>query len=154
MNGNIENPNKYGYTLVELLVVLALIGIVLSIAIPSINLIFVNFEKKELMEFKRDMNFARNRALMENGVYTIRIDIPGNKYYILEESDKKSVVKEKEFSNGIRFTVNNLDHSISFYPTGSTSKVGTIRLTNKKDQDIEITITMATGKVNLKIDGK
>lgn len=154
MNGNIKNSNKVGYTLIELIIVLALMGIVLSVAIPSIKIIYNISERKELMEFRRDIVFARNKAVMENGVYTLRINILENKYWIIKEHDSMSIVKEKEFQSGITLKLDNLDRSITFYSTGTPNKAGTIKLTNKKNQNIEISITPATGKVNLKIDGK
>lgn len=154
MNGNIRNSNKKGYTLVELIVVLALMGIVLSVAIPSVSLIFNTAEKGELMEFRRDIIFARNRAVMENRIYILMISIAENRYLITGDYSLNHTIREKEFSHGNSFTKNNLESSIIFYPTGSPNKAATIRLTNRKKQNIEITITPATGKVNLKIDGK
>lgn len=154
MNKNIEHSKKLGYTLIELMLVIALIAIVLSISTPSLNLIFNTAENKELMEFKRDIIFARNRAVMENGIYTLKINIPENKYIVLRDHSRKAIVQDKKFSKGVVLKLDNLDHSIRFYPTGTPNKAGTIRLTNKRNQNIIITIAPATGKVNLKIDGK
>ena len=85
MNGNIDNKNcnsEYGYTLVELLVVIALFAIVLSIGIPSTKIIFNTREKKELMEFKRDIIFARNSAVVENCNYILYVYVDRNRYKI------------------------------------------------------------------------
>lgn len=149
-----KKANGLGYTLIELIIVLALMCIVLSIAIPSISLMFNTSEKKELLEFKRDINFARNSAVMENKTYTLSINVPKNGYRIIREKNELLVVKSKEFTNGIVLKLDNLDHFITFYPTGTPNKAGTIRLTNRKKQDIRMTITPATGKVNIKIDGR
>lgn len=158
MNGNIDYKNcnsKYGYTLVELLVVIALFAIVLSIGIPSVKIIFNTREKKELMEFKRDIIFARNSAVVENCLHVLSIDVPQNSYKILKDDGKSLIViKSIKFSNGIIIKGNNFNSSMSFYPTGTPNIGGTILLTNRKRQKIEITITPATGKVNLYMDGK
>lgn len=153
MNGNINKIK--GYTLVELIVVIALIGIVLSIAIPSIKMVFSTSEKKELMEFKRDLIFARNSAVMENGIYSIELNIVKNQYSVINHkvSDKK-LVKKKEFVNGIILEADNLDHHVTFYPTGSVEKAGSIKLSNRKNEKIYITITPATGKINLKFNNR
>lgn len=151
MSGNTNNIK--GYTLVELIVVIALMGIVLSIAVPSIDIIFKTAEKKELMEFKRDLIFARNSAVMENKVYSIDLDIVENQYFIRKNTKNgKKLIKKKKFVNGIVLREDNLDHYVTFYPTGSVEKAGTIRLSNRKNERIYITITPATGKVNLKFN--
>lgn len=153
MNLNIRSKNKKGYTLVELIVVIALMGIVLSVAIPSFKIILRTAEKKELMEFKRDLNFARNSSIMENQIYLVRIDKVKNQYFIERATGKnKEVIKNKEFVNGIILKENNLNNSITFYPSGSPSKAGTIELSNRKGEKIEITITPATGKINIKFN--
>ena len=140
MNGNIRNSKKAGYTLIEIIVVLALIGIVLTVAIPSVNLIFNTSEKRELMEFKRDIIVARNRAVMENRIYILMINIQENRYLITQDHSLNHTIRDKKFSQGISFKSNNIDNSIMFYPTGSPNKGGTIRLTNRNKQDIQISV--------------
>ncbi len=158
MNGNIDYKNynsKYGYTLVELLVVIALFAVVLSIGLPSVKIIFNTREKKELMEFKRDIIFARNGAVVENCVYILSIDVGKNGYKIIKDDGTSLIViKSIKFSKGVVIKGNNFNGSISFYANGTPNMGGTILLTNRKKQKIEITITPATGKVNLYIDGK
>ena len=155
MNGNISNKNIKGYTLVEVIVVIALIGIVLSVAIPSFKIILRTSEKKELMEFKRDIIFARNSAVMENQNYYIELDIVENQYVIASSIKKgQNTVKKKKLVNGIVLKADNVNHIIAFYPTGSPDKAGTIELSNTKGEKIYITITPATGKVNLKFNKK
>jgi prepilin-type N-terminal cleavage/methylation domain-containing protein len=149
-----QKQGKYGYTLLELLVVLALIAIVLSVGIPSMSIIFNTREKKELMEFKRDIIFARNSAVVENCIYGVYIDLINNSYKIVKEDTKTSIVKDKQFSHGILIISNNFKSSISFSPTGTPNRAGTILLTNRKNQKISITITPATGKINLYINDK
>lgn len=145
---------RYGYTLLELLVVVALIAIVLSVGIPSLQIIFNTKEKKELMEFKRDIIFARNSAVVENKIYVLYLDNANNSYKISKVDKKTAIVKDIQLSNGIKMKGNNFNSSISFLPTGAPSNAGTILLTNRKKQKIEITITPATGKINLYIKDK
>lgn len=148
-----NKSNKQGYTLVEVLVVLALITIVLSVSIPRFSLVFNTAEKKELMEFRRDLIFARNKSVMENVIYTVKLNNINNSYQIIRNDKKLSIIKDKELSHGIVLKKNNFGNAIDFYPTGAPKVGGSIELRNRKGQRIEITITPATGKVNLK-DGK
>lgn len=152
MNGNI-NFKKYngkGYTLVELLVVIALMAIVLSIGIPSIASLFHTRERLELMEFKRDLAFARNSAIVENCKYIVSFYIVDNHYQIKKISGGTTIVKEMYLSSGLIIEKNNFDSSaVTFNSTGSPNQGGTIRLRNRKGKLIEITIEVATGKINL-----
>lgn len=158
MNGNIDNINynsKYGYTLVELIVTASLLAIVLSIGIPSVKTIFNTREKKELMEFKRDIIFARNSAVVENCIYILHIDISKNSYRIAKDNGiSAKTIKRVNLSNGIKIKGNNFNGYTKFYPNGAPNNSGTILLTNRKKQNIEITITPATGKVNIYVNGK
>ncbi|NLK43635.1 MAG: prepilin-type N-terminal cleavage/methylation domain-containing protein [Tissierellia bacterium] len=146
--------SKYGYTLLELMVVLALFAIVFSISIPSIRSVLINREKKELMTFRRDIIFARNSAIVENTNYTLNIYINKNSYQIVRHGKKNETIKNVTFENDIKIISNNFSSSLRFTPTGAPNKAGTIRLTNKKGDNIEISITPATGKVNLSIKSK
>lgn len=147
--------SKYGYTLVELLLIIAIVAIVLSIGIPSIKTISNGREKNELMEFKRNIIFARNSAVVENCIYILYVDVGKNSYIITkDDGTTASVIKNIKLSNGIVIRGNNFNGSIKFYQNGSPNNAGTILLTNRKKKKIELTITPATGKVNLYIDGR
>ena len=145
---------RHGYTLLEMIVSICLILMVLSIAIPNTRIIFNQREKNELKEFKRDILYARNKAILENGSYRININILENKYTIIDERDGMIVIKDKEFSSGIVLKTTNFKGVLKFNSTGTTKTAGEIRLTNRRGQDIRITITPVTSKISLKIEGK
>lgn len=152
MKKNKHISSKSGYTLLELVVVLALFAIVFSISIPSIKVIFINIEKRELMTFRRDIINARNSAIVENTYYTLNINVKNNSYQIIKHGSQNETIRNVKFENGIKILNNNFNSSLNFSPTGSPNKGGTIKLTNKKGEIIEITITPATGKVNIYYD--
>lgn len=157
MNGNTNNikfKNNLGYTLLEVLVVVALLIIIMSMVIPSMQIVSNIREKTELMQFKKDIVYSRNNAIIENKIYAIYLDNDKNSYKILEVGKNTKVIKDVQFSNGIKFKGNNFGGSINFSPAGSPSKGGIITMSNRKNQKIEITITPATGKVNLYIKEK
>lgn len=150
MSGSIKKLiSKYGYTLVELLVVLALFAIILSIGMPNIKVIFKTRERVELAQFKRDIIFARNSAIVENCNYNLYLYPDENRYQIIKISKNITTIKDITLSNGVLIKGNNFNNSVTFSPTGAPNKAGTIFLTNKKQQNIELTIEVATGKVNL-----
>lgn len=142
---------KSGYTLLELIVVLALFAIILSIGIPSIGIIFNTQENNELRTFRRDILAARNSAVVEKAIYTINLDIDKNTYKISKTTDLTKVIKSVKLEHGIKINKNNLVKEVRFNTTGAPTNAGTIYLTNRKGQKIEITITPATGSINLYI---
>lgn len=109
-------------------------------------------EKRELMTFRRDIINARNSAIVENTYYTLNINVKNNSYQIIKHGSQNETIRNVKFENGIKILNNNFNSSLNFSPTGSPNKGGTIKLTNKKGEIIEITITPATGKVNIYYD--
>ncbi|WP_353095916.1 GspH/FimT family pseudopilin [Tissierella praeacuta] len=119
------------------------------------KIIFNIREKKELMEFKRDIIFARNSAVVENCIYILYVDVNKNSYRIAKDNGiNAKTIKKVSLSNGIKIKGNNFNGYTKFYPSGAPNNSGTILLTNRKKQNIEITITPATGKVNLYVKGR
>lgn len=140
---------RSGYTLLELVAVLALLAIIFSISLPSIKGILISKERSELMTFRKDIIYARNRAIIENTYYTLNVNKTNNSYQIIKHSKKNETIRNVKFKNGIKILNNNFESSLSFSPTGTPNKGGTILLTNTNGDIIEITITPATGKVNI-----
>ena len=64
-----KNKNNKGFTLVELLVVIAIIGILAVVAVPAL---FKNIEKGKVAELEADISAIRSAALSyyaDNGTY-------------------------------------------------------------------------------------
>ncbi|MBU5437515.1 GspH/FimT family protein [Tissierella sp. MSJ-40] len=141
-----------GFTLIELILVLALLSLFLVIGLPNIKYITYMKEKQELREFKRDIAYARNNAIVQRKIYNLTIDQKNNGYIIIKADKIPVIVKDVSFKYGTIVLRNNFNNSINFYPTGSPSVGGTIYLTNSKKESIKITITPATGKINFYIN--
>lgn len=146
MNGNIKNiRTKQGYTLIELIVVLALLSLLLSICVPSISIIGKFKEKEEIDSFRRDIVSTRNKAIMEGFAYNLKIEEPNNTYIITKDG---KVIKEVEFAYWQ--VKNNFEkNSFKLLPTGSPDQGGSIWLTNKKGKVTKLTLVPVTGKVNV-----
>ncbi len=114
------------------------------------NIVLSYKEKIELRTFKKDIEYARNRAIADVCCYSILLNIDKN-YYIVKKHDAVEInLKKHEFESGIRLTgTNNLGDQISFGYLGTPHKAGTVYLKNKNGNKIEITITPATGKINI-----
>lgn len=135
-----------GYTLLEVIVVLALIGIFLSISIPNLRIISNFQEKNEMKTFRRDIIAAKNKAIMEGTIYVLNIERKINSYNIKISGE---TVKDVELVYWHIIPGNTLENRIEFSPTGVPNGGGTIRLKNKKGKITELTISPVTGKINI-----
>lgn len=146
--------NSQGVTLIELVIVVAIILIILSIAMPKSDSLLNYRERRELMGFKKDIVFARNNAIFESTLYRLDIRPKENYYIIYKLSDKWEKVKRKNLESGLKFEFDYLNRiEVIFNPTGAPNKGISIYLISRKEEKIRITITPATGKVNIYVDG-
>lgn len=150
----LDTKSKWGYTLLEIIVVLALFAIILSIAIPSTQIISHVREREELKTFRRDILGARNSAIVENCFYIFSLDEENNGY-IIKKLSGASVIQEKvksvTFKNGIVLRKHHDKKDIKFNASGAPDMGNTFLLTNRKKETIKVSITPVTGSVSLEI---
>lgn len=150
MNGDINMTDKKGYTLIELLIVIALFSILLSIALPNLAFYRNIMERQEISEFKKDLLFARNSAIVENKSYTVAFNHERNSYNI--KTGSRPPIKSKTFNHGLKLTENKLANSFIFTPSGATANSNTIYINTKKDKRYVVTLTPATGRIEIKLE--
>ena len=150
----LDRDSKFGYTLLEVIVVLALFAILLSIAVPSSGLIASVRENDELNRFVRDIRDMRTNAIVENRIYTLTLNEANNNYKIHRFNPEKNLselVRIVGLENGLVLQKSGQEKaSIYFKPSGAPSLGTTIHLLDRKGQNIEISISPATGSVNIK----
>lgn len=134
-----------GFTLVELMVVGALIGILSGIAVPTILANLPTFRlHSAARQIMTDLNYARGRAASLNLEYRVRFDVNANTYGV-EKGDKSTDSNvwtlEKTVS---RLAEDNIDvvsasqNPVYAKPTGTMTNT-TIKLQNSKSQSLKIT---------------
>lgn len=105
MNGGIREKkmleDSKGVTLIELILIISLLSILLAIPIIRGNNILNYKERKELREFKNDINYARNRAVVESKLYSVDIRLNSNTYLIYKYSNFPETIKKKEFTSAL-----------------------------------------------------
>jgi len=146
--------NNRGVTLLELILCISIIAIILSIPVFNID-VFLNLkEKNELKEFITDINYARNRSIIESARHSVFLNIDKNSYTIYKHtSSMPKIVKKKEFTHGIQLKSTNVrDKEIMFTQIGVPSHTGEVILKNRKGEKTKITITPVTGRVNVYYD--
>lgn len=142
--------SRRAYTLIEILIVLALLSLIVAIAIPSMGIINSIKEKQEFNELKRDLMFLRNKAITENSYYIVNIDIKENRYRLGVDGNESSI-KSKTLNSGLKFIQSSETTAkyLKFSPSGSPSESGTFVVQKRNGDKYGFTIVVASGKLNI-----
>ncbi len=134
-----------GYTLIELIIVLALFGILLTFTFPSLGLLDRFKTNQELKQLRRDILYTRNQAIVKGQAYRLELDYDKNEYYILVDGSKIKIVN---FESGLKL-VRTPFKSVVFERTGVPSGAGTIVLKSDTGNRYHVSITPVIAKVNI-----
>ena len=146
MSGDIEMTAKKGYTLIEILMVIALFSIILSLAIPNMGFYKDILEKQEISELKKDLLYARNLAIVDNKTYTVYFKKDENSYFI-KAKDSDSIIKNKTFSNGLKLDNKDVLGSFIFNPTGAAGNSNTLIIKTSRHKRYEIKLSPVTSRI-------
>ena len=94
--------DKRGYTLIELIVVVVLIGLVLTLAVPRLrNALLTDDLKGAARKMIGIINNLRNEAIREQRDYFLHLDLDANKFWVSYGSmtDEERAVASEEGSN-------------------------------------------------------
>ena len=136
-----------GYTIIELIVVLALFSILFSMAVPNFSYFSRAREVQELKEFKRDVLFTRNQAIVKGKVHYLQLEYNENSYSILCEGQ---YIKRVNFNHGITLITNSAVSKITFTRSGIPSQGDAIKLRNSDMQRYNLVVNPVTGKITLR----
>ena len=148
-----------GFTLLELIVVLAILGIISSIVIPSI--VFItrrNTLKTVTQEIAQKIKDTQQLATNYRKEVIFDLDINRNTYTVRENRAKPKTFTTGQFSKDITITSNLYRpytgdmrgvRRIKYSANGLPSQTGTIWLTDQSGKTMTITIAVGTGRVKV-----
>lgn len=136
-----------GFSLMEALMVVAIMAIVTVIAIPSFSkYIADNRLKAAARDVSSDITEIRSRAVAENSAYTITLNVSGNSYTIVRNSDLATESKAlSQYGSGVRFQSTNYAAGAINVQTRGTVDMGNIVLVNNRNSTATITVNI-TGR--------
>jgi len=100
-----KNKNK-GFTLVEIMIVVVIIGLLASMAIPAFQKVRSNSQDKAVLNNARQLSAASDQYYLENGVSSVAIaDLLGPTSYIKALNSVAKEVYPAGFSQGTTITI-------------------------------------------------
>jgi type IV pilus assembly protein PilA len=100
-----KNKNK-GFTLVEIMIVVVIIGLLASMAIPAFQKVRTNSQDKAVLNNARQLSAASDQYYLENGVSTVVISaLLGPTSYIKALNSVAQEVYPAGFSQGTTITI-------------------------------------------------
>lgn len=142
-----KNKNEKGSSMIELIIVIAVIGILIGLASLDTD-IFYNYKlNKEIENFKRDIESMRIRSIKEGRRTKVSIAVNEKSYMLWTMDDSNSFKKTKTvYLKYVRLSSEQYDYI--FTGRGSISRGNTIRLKHKYGE-YKMTVEPITGKVNI-----
>jgi general secretion pathway protein H len=148
-----------GFTLIELIIVMAIIGMAVAVSVPNLGKSEVIFLRNELREAVGILNYARRSAIIKGMAVEVSMYAEDNKNNEQKKEQSAKIKpnknnKTKWVSNGIKLkwgddiNLKNIDeqvYKISFYPEGSSS--GGKLILSKGKYSATISINSINGKI-------
>jgi prepilin-type N-terminal cleavage/methylation domain-containing protein len=141
-----------GFTLVELMIVVVLIGIIAAIATPAFQRYAINANlKSAARDITSDFLRLKERAIAENVEYRIIFNVAGNSYTIQQGTAAGAPYVDlmtkspASFGSDINFTANTTFGAGAIFRSRGTVTNGTIELINSRGSTATITVNI-TGR--------
>jgi type IV pilus assembly protein PilA len=100
------NKQNKGFTLVEIMIVVVIIGLLASMAIPAFQKVRTNSQDKAVLNNARQLSAASDQYYLENGVSTVTIsDLIGPTTYVKALNSVALENYPAGFSQGTTITI-------------------------------------------------
>jgi type IV pilus assembly protein PilA len=100
------NHKNKGFTLVEIMIVVVIIGLLASMAIPAFQKVRTNSQDKAVLNNARQLSAASDQYYLENGVSTVNVtDLIGPTTYIKALNSVAQESYPTAFTQGTTITI-------------------------------------------------
>lgn len=153
----LDNKRESGFTLMEMMAVVAIIGILVAVAIPGFSVWLPNYKLKgAVQDLYSNMQNAKMEAIKANGDYQIEFFPGSGTYTMTSPGGNVQTVTLADYGYGVSYgdpeggdEVSYSGDSVTFTSRGLTNNVGGwVRLTNDKNRYYQVG-TLITGVIRL-----
>ena len=161
--GPVMSLDKKGYTLIELIVVIVMIGIILTFAAPRLRNALLNDSLKTVArKMVGIIHNLRNEAVREQQAYTLHFELNSNKFWTTWASmtvEEKALAREQALSLPANVRIRDLwikgegkiaegEAALLFTPRGYTL-VSAVHLRSQDGREITLELSPFISKVNV-----
>lgn len=138
---------KKGWTFIELLIVIAIIGVLTGIAVPQIRKTYDNFQQET---FAKDLfylvRYLQDCSISVGKIYCLNIDLDNAEFQAVYKKEDNFLNlsgkfgKKYKLPSGIELTIDPVEkRQVYFYPDGSIDKISIVFI-NRLGKKAVITI--------------
>ena len=100
------NSNNKGFTLVEIMIVVVIIGLLAAMAIPAFQKVRTNSQDKAVLNNARQISAGADQYYLENGVSTVVLtDLLGPTSYVKALNSVANETYPADFTQAITITI-------------------------------------------------
>jgi prepilin-type N-terminal cleavage/methylation domain-containing protein len=138
---------RRGYTLIELIVVVALFSLLLSITLPNSSMIRSLNERHELRMVEKDVRQARTRAILENRTVMVTFYPEENRYSV--KYGEGNNIKVHDLTSGVQI-FDTEAKTFLFNGTGRAGYSNTVTMYRSDGRSYHLAIGVNTTEITLR----
>ncbi len=143
----------HGFTLLELLVVLSIIGLIVSVSLPNFRIPgFASIEARAARQIAMGLADARQQAIFRNSETIFILDLDARSFRAGSAPEVKlSGIERLDLIAAEKEVIDRARGIIRFYPDGSSSG-GEIVISNSEENKSTVRVNWLTGRISMDDD--